>query len=83
MNSTRLQARLTDESGRVARLAKSDAPPEEVVEELYLAAYSRLPHPDEKAIAMQVIQTAGENRKSAIEDLLWALLNSAEFVFNH
>ncbi|WP_075089652.1 hypothetical protein [Verrucomicrobium spinosum] len=85
MNSTRLQARLVDATGRAGRLAAGTLAPESVVDELYLATFSRLPQPEEKAVAVQVIAAAaaGDARKAAVEDVLWALLNSAEFVFNH
>lgn len=83
MNSTKLQARLVDTKGRAARLAKSNASPEQIVEELYLAAFSRFPNPEEKAIAAKAIGQDKANAQQAIEDVMWALLNSAEFVFNH
>ncbi len=83
MNSTKLQARLVDQKGRGARLAKGSATPEQIVEELYLAAFSRFPTPEEKEIAAKVIGQDQAKVQGAIEDVMWALLNSAEFVFNH
>jgi hypothetical protein len=83
MNSTRLQTKLADDKGRVTRLAKSTLSPERIVEELYLAAFSRKPEPDELAVAVKAINAAGDKKEAAIEDVLWAMLNSAEFVFNH
>jgi hypothetical protein len=83
MNSTKLQAKLDGDTGRVARLAKSRMNSEEIAEELYFAAFSRKPTPEELAVASKTIALAGDKRKDAIEDVLWAMLNSAEFVFNH
>jgi hypothetical protein len=84
MNSKKLQDRLVDEKGRAVRLAKSTLTPEQIVEELYLAAFSRLPAADELGIAAKAISEADKAAKQqAIEDVMWALLNSAEFVFNH
>ena len=57
--------------------------PEQIVEELYLAAFSRKPTAEETSIAVKAIASAGDKKRAAIEDVLWALLNSAEFVFNH
>ena len=63
------------------RLART---PLQIVEELYLATFSRLPTPEERDIAIKPMATAEEGAKrQAIEDVMWALLNSAEFVFNH
>jgi hypothetical protein len=83
MNSQKLQERLLDDKGRAARLAKSTLTPEQIVEELYLATFSRLPTPEEQGIAAKAIGDAGASKQQAIEDVMWALLNSAEFVFNH
>jgi hypothetical protein len=83
MNSTKLQEMLAGKEGRAARLAKSDLKPEQIVEELYLACYSRLPEADEMAIARKAVDVGEKDRQAGIEDVLWSLLNSAEFVFNH
>jgi len=83
MNSNKLQDMLTSSKGRVTRLAKSTQTPPQIVEELYLASYSRLPTAEEAAIAGKAIDVGSANRQAAIEDVLWSLLNSAEFVFNH
>ncbi|MGV3661332.1 MAG: DUF1553 domain-containing protein [Prosthecobacter sp.] len=83
MNSTKLQDMLVDKTGRAARLAKSDTQPPKIIEELYLASYSRLPEAEEMNIALKAFVAPGATRQTAIEDVMWSLLNSAEFVFNH
>lgn len=84
MNSQKLQERLVDEKGRATRLTNSKLTPEQIVEELYLATFSRLPSPEERDIAAKPIAAAEKGAKQqAVEDVMWALLNSAEFVFNH
>ncbi len=85
MNSTQLQAKLTSDkpSALVQRLAASAAPPAEIVTELYLACYARFPTDDELKAATAPFTEDPATRRPAIEDVLWALVNSAEFVFNH
>ena len=83
MNSTRLAGRIAEAKGRAAALAKSGKSPEEIVEEVYLAAYCRYPTDEEKKVAVGTFSAPGTTRQSATEDVMWALLNSAEFVFNH
>lgn len=83
MNSNKLQEMLTHKKGRAARLASSTLTAEQILEELYLSCYSRLPTAEEAAIAVKALQVEKPNRQAAIEDVLWSLLNSAEFVFNH
>jgi hypothetical protein len=81
MNSPRLQEKITDENGRAAQLAKSGKSPREIVEELYLMVYSRLPTDEERQIGESLFTEDNASRPRAVEDLLWALMNTAEFVF--
>ncbi len=83
MNAPDLQKKLTSDEGRVARLAKSKQSPGEIVEELYLIAYGRLPTPDEQRFGLSLFADGKADRRAAIEDLLWALLNTPEFVFKN
>jgi hypothetical protein len=83
MNSKGLQAKLSAKEGRVKQLVDSKKSPEETVTDLYLAALSRYPTDEEKAIATKAFTGEGVTPQTAAEDVLWALLNSAEFVFNH
>ncbi|HUS36470.1 MAG TPA: DUF1553 domain-containing protein, partial [Verrucomicrobiae bacterium] len=83
MNSKQLQEKLARTDGRVKKLVDSKLSPEEIVGELYLAALSRGPTPGELTIARAAFTGKGATRQTATEDVLWALLNSPEFVFNH
>jgi len=80
MNAPGIHRKVTNDAGVAARLAKGDLPPERVVEELYLLAYSRLPDDEERSFGVSLFEEKGGRRRAA-EDLLWALINSAEFVF--
>ncbi len=83
MNSQALQAKLANPQGRVRQLAASDKSPGEIVTELYLSAFTRPPTSEELAVASARFGTEDKERQAATEDVLWALLNSPEFVFNH
>ena len=83
MNSNSLQTKLSSPSGKLKALAKGNLPEPKVVTEIYLAAYNRLPTDQELKTALQFFSQPGSTREIAIEDLAWALINSAEFVFNH
>ncbi|MDA0834840.1 MAG: DUF1549 and DUF1553 domain-containing protein [Planctomycetota bacterium] len=83
LNSPNLQQKLSHESGTVATLVKSIEDDDQLVQELYLTFYSRFPDADElQAVTEYLSQHAGE-RRQAVEDIAWSLLNSIEFVFNH
>jgi hypothetical protein len=81
MNAPNLHRKVTSDDGRAAALAKGGKSPGEIVEELYLLVYSRLPDADEKRVCLAVFAEQGVSRRQAVEDLMWALLNTPEFVF--
>lgn len=82
MNGKGINDRLSSAEGRAAKLAASQKPNTEIVRELFLSAFSREPTLDEMLTASLRIH-ASPDRKQGIEDILWVLLNSKEFVFNH
>jgi hypothetical protein len=57
--------------------------PEESVEEMYLTILSRYPSAKEASIALTYLRESGLNRWDASVDLVWALLNTKEFIFKH
>jgi len=83
MNSNKVQSRIANAEGRAKKLAESKMSEREIVEDLYLSAYGRTPTEEELRIASKAFASDSATRKTAIEDLMWAMINSAEFVFNH
>jgi hypothetical protein len=82
MNSPEVQGKISTDKGIVAQLLGAKKSNEEVVEALYIRGFARRPTPSELKDASAMIAAAA-NRKSAVEDLLWLVLNSKEFLFNH
>jgi hypothetical protein len=62
----------------VARQATDD----EALEELFLATLTRSPTSDERAAAVASLSTSAD-RRQAWSDMLWALINTREFITNH
>ena len=62
--------------GRMLAAGKTNA---EVVEELYLAALNRFPRSGETAAAVTRVERA-RDRRAALEDLMWGLVNAKEFL---
>ena len=83
MNSDQIQARIGFANRRADKLATSEKKPEEIIEEIYLSTYSRFPTDEERKIAVGAFSREGATRKTATEDVIWALINTAEFVLNH
>jgi hypothetical protein len=70
-------------SPRIKQWMKDNTPNDVVVDELFLSTLSRLPTPDEKQKATEHLGKDPKKREAALQDLLWALLNTKEFLFNH
>lgn len=84
LNSGEIQGKLTSGAGRAGKLATDAMRPNEArVRELYLLAFSREPVAEEMAIAMAHIQKNPTDARKAYEDIIWALVNTKEFLFNH
>ncbi len=81
-NSDEIENKIAAGDGRVAKLMKEKKPLKEAIEELYLAAYSRLPRPEELSRSLGVVNGL-ENKQQGLEDVLWVILNTKEFMFNH
>ena len=63
-------------------LTDDKRPIEKRIEDLYLLAFSRKPNSTEIEIARNHIQTR-EKPREGFEDVVWALINTKEFLFNH
>ena len=82
LNGPAVQRRLSDDKNRIRRLIREGKADREIVEELYLAALCRTPTEAESARALAYVADHPD-REKAIEDVLWAILNSKEFIFQH
>ena len=82
INGPVVHNKLRDPQGRIAKMLAAKKSDEEIVTELYLAALSRKPVADELQVAKKHIGGSSD-RRLAVEDIGWALLNSKEFLFQH
>jgi hypothetical protein len=89
LNSNEVQGKLTAPNGRAAKLAADARPDAEKIDELWLTVFARRPADDEARQALEYLQrktdpkAAAATRKQAYEDVIWALVNTKEFLFNH
>ena len=81
LNGDFLNKKIADKTGRVDRLITSKTPVPRAVEELFLATWGRLPTKDERAKCEGWVNSAPTVREG-MQDLLWVLVNSREFLFN-
>jgi hypothetical protein len=83
VNGDFVHKKITGTGGRLDKLIAAKKSDAEIVEELYFAALARPPRPAELDAAGKHIAGAGAARRQGLEDVLWALLNSREFLFQH
>ncbi|MFO0952174.1 MAG: DUF1553 domain-containing protein [Isosphaeraceae bacterium] len=77
-----VNGKLRDDAGRMALLAKSGKSPEDITKEIYQVALARDPNSSELAAAVKHLNNTADKRQ-AVEDLGWVLINSKEFLFRH
>ncbi|MBS0201377.1 MAG: DUF1549 domain-containing protein [Planctomycetes bacterium] len=94
INAPDIKAKLASPTGRAERLAKDPRPIEDRIRELYRSAFSREPRPDELKTAQAYLTEAAISAdgkpvdpqkalRENFQDLIWALINTKEFLFNH
>jgi|SRR5579883_175524 len=81
LNGDFLNKKIADKTGRVEKMLTDKMPVPKAVEELYLATWGRRPTADEQKKAEGWVNSAPTVREG-LQDLLWVLVNSREFLFN-
>ena len=92
INSKDIQNKLSSGVGRAQKLAKDkDRTDAEKIEELYYVAFARSPKKEELKLALDYLAREVENEKGektpadkgkSYEDIVWAIFNTKEFLFN-
>ncbi|HUG91153.1 MAG TPA: DUF1549 domain-containing protein, partial [Planctomycetaceae bacterium] len=80
LNGDILAGKIADKNGRVAKLLAAKKSHEEIVEELYVAALCRQPTDAEREASRRFLEEY-PSPQECYEDLLWALVNSKQFLF--
>jgi hypothetical protein len=94
MNAAEVKVKLATAGGRADHLAKAGIPEPKRIRELYLAAFCREPKADEVRIAETYVAKprtdakglpvdSQTSKRQGYEDLLWAIINTKEFLYNH
>jgi hypothetical protein len=82
LNSQEIQDKIARAGGRADQMAKDKRPDAEKVEELFVWALGRRPSQSQMQVALENIQLHSANKRIAYENIIWALMNTKEFVFN-
>lgn len=82
LNSTHIQNKIL-KSRRLRRLPKAKGKRQGLIKTLYLNILSRFPTETELEVAQKYYSTEGINPANATNDLIWALINTKEFLYRH
>jgi hypothetical protein len=94
MNASDVKAKLTSTNGLADLLTKMEAPEPKRIREIYLTAFAREPEAEEIKVAETHLlkprtDAQGKpldsvrSKRHGYEDLLWAILSTKEFLYNH
>lgn len=81
-NHPRVLAKINDPQGRAAQLLANQADEGKRIEELFLWTFSRLPTDEERTACARLLKESS-SPKQGMQDLLWSLLNTKEFLLNY
>ncbi|MDA1018421.1 MAG: DUF1549 and DUF1553 domain-containing protein [Planctomycetota bacterium] len=82
VNSSEIQRKLSAKDGFVEALTSNTDTPTQKVNEIFLRVFARNPTPAEAKIAIDFV-TSNKGQREAFESLIWSLLATNEFLFNH
>jgi hypothetical protein len=92
INGETLNRKLSAKDGNVSLFLKLGLSDNRMIEQVYLSAFGRYPKDAEKQRAVELLRSSRlekgtqdamlQARRQGLEDLMWALLTSKEFLFN-
>ncbi len=82
LNGPIINQKISSPKGRLHLLVQEGKTNQEIVTEFYLRALGRSPTKEETAYWNKTLDQHGDGRTEVLEDFLWSLLNTPEFIMN-
>jgi hypothetical protein len=82
-NGGSLNGWLVPAGGNVSERMIAEKDARKAAEDLYLTVFSRPPTVEESADVARLLAVSDADKRAVVQELVWGLLTSAEFRFNH
>jgi len=82
LNSSQIQRKI-EQSPMIKNLTSAGKDPRTIATGMYLGILSRFPTDDELGVVEDYFQTSRLGRRESAVDVVWSLINSAEFLYRH
>ena len=83
-NGDTINKKLEAKDNALSKWLEKKLPNEQIIEEVYLTALNRRPSSEERQRFLKTLnETKSEELRPVVEDMVWAMLSSKEFLFNH
>ena len=82
LNSSEIQGKISGGTRITGWMSDQQKTDSDKLQELWLACFARTPTAEEMDIATKHLEAKKDKKKEAFEDIVWALINTKEFLFN-
>ena len=82
-NGGSINSWIAPQGGNVSERMIQEKDPGKAAVDLYMTILSRPPDPVESADVVRALAVGAKEKPAVVQELVWALLNSVEFRFNH
>jgi chromosome segregation ATPase len=82
-NGGSINSWIAPSGGNVSERMIQEKDPKNAATDLYMTVLSRPPVPEEAADVARILSEREKDKSSAVQELVWGLLSSVEFRFNH
>jgi hypothetical protein len=83
LNSSELHRKIQSSSYIKELIRKTKGDRKKIIEDIYLSFLSRYPNESETNLIENYFQKPGISFNQAVEDIVWAVINSKEFLYRH
>lgn len=82
LNSSHIQRKI-EQGPKIRSMFQRQGGGQQTIQALYLTVLSRYPTEEESRTVGEYYRSFAGNKRDALVDIVWALINSTEFLYRH